>query len=249
MQTLIAPSANFSPVNLRVPSATKSEEGAWGHRMAAYLRPDDAHPIQVQTLRKARMVVTRLRCDTGLSEISAPVPYEKAFVVALQLRESPFHELWLDDRPVAVGRYPERSVSILDLEQRPSMLLPNPFDSIHFHLTRTALDEISDDYGASRISRLSWPHGEIDPVTNHLGLTILPALENPKHTSMLFLDHAVFALEDSFRSNLRRHESAIDCMPRRVGAMAGASIERPHERTNRERHFACRTRERMQAFA
>ena len=128
MQTLIAPSANFSPANLHVPSATKSEEGAWGHRMAAYLRPDDAHPIQVQTLRKARMVVTRLRCDTGLSEISAPVPYEKAFVVALQLRESPFHELWLDDRPVAVGRYPERSVSILDLEQRPSMLLPNPFE-------------------------------------------------------------------------------------------------------------------------
>jgi len=198
MQTLIAPSANFSPVNLHVPSATKSEEGAWGHRMAAYLRPDEAHPIQVQTLRKARMVVTRLRCNTGLSEISAPVPYEKAFVVALQLRESPFHELWLDDRPVAVGRYPERSVSILDLEQRPSMLLPNPFDSIHFHLTRTALDEISDDYGASRISSLSWPHGEIDPVTNHLGLTILPALENPKHTSMLFLDHAVFALKTHF---------------------------------------------------
>ena len=245
MQTLIAPSANFSPANLHVPSATKSEEGAWGHRMAAYLRPDDAHPIQVQTLRKARMVVTRLRCDTGLSEISAPVPYEKAFVVALQLRESPFHELWLDDRPVAVGRYPERSVSILDLEQRPSMLLPNPFNSIHFHLTRTALDEISDDYGASQISSLSWPHGEIDPVTNHLGLTILPVLGKPETHQHAVPGPCGIRTQDSFRSNLRRHESAIDCMPRRVGAMAGASIERPHERTNRERHFACRTRERM----
>ena len=55
--------------------------------------------------------------------------------------------------------------------------------------TITALPEISS---------LSWPHGEIDPVTNHLGLTILPALENPKHTSMLFLDHAVFALKTHF---------------------------------------------------
>ncbi len=176
----------------------RPEPEAFGQRVAAYLRPDRAHPIEVQTLRKERLAATRLRCDTGLTEISTPIPCEKAFIVILQLRDLPSHELWFNDRPVPIGHYPERAVSILDLEQRPSAFLPNPFDCLHFHVSRADLDEIADDCGARRISGLKWPHGAIDPVTNHLGLTILPALMHPEQANRLFLDFAASALNAHF---------------------------------------------------
>ena len=178
--------------------SSRAEPQAFGHRMAGYLRPDRAHPIEVQTLRKERLAVTRLRCETGLTEISTPIPYEEAFIVILQLRDLPAHELWFDGRPIPVGHYPERAVSILDLEQRPSALLQNPFDCMHFHVSRSILDEIADDYGARRIGGLTWPHGAVDPVTNHLGLTVLPALEHPEQGHRLFLDYAAFALNSHF---------------------------------------------------
>ncbi len=78
------------------------------------------------------------------------------------------------------------------------MFLPNPFHCLHFYASRAALDEIADDNGARRIETLSWPHGEIDPVTRQLGLTILPALERPDQTNRLFVDHVVYALNAHF---------------------------------------------------
>jgi AraC family transcriptional regulator len=183
------------PAEARAPRA---EPEAFGRRMAELLRPDPTHPIEVQTLRKERLIVTRLRCETGLTEISTPIPRENAFIVVLQLRNLPFHELWLNDRAASIGHYPERGVSILDLEQRPSMYLPNPFDFMQFHVTRAALNEIADEHGAKRVAGLAWPHGAIDPVTHHLGLTLLPALENHEHTNKLFLDYAASALISHF---------------------------------------------------
>jgi AraC family transcriptional regulator len=196
-QHVSSPPPEFIPPTTR-PRVTLAEPHAFGRRMAAFLRPDSAHPVQVQTLRKQRLAVTRLRCETGLAEISTPIPIENAFIVILQLRDLPAHELWFNDRPIAVGRYPEHAVSILDLEQRPSALLTHPFDCLHFHVSRVVLDEIADDHGARRVEGLAWPHGTVDPVTKHLASTILPALEQPEQTNRLFLDFAARALHAHF---------------------------------------------------
>ncbi len=180
------------------PPAPPSEPLAFGRRVAEYLRPDREHPVAVQTLRKGRLAVTRLRCDTGLTHISTPIPFERAFIVILQLRPLPRHGLWFNDRPVAIGDYPERAVSILDLEQSPSAHLPNPFDCLQFHVSRAVLDDIAEDHGALRIGGLRWPHGAVDATTHHLGLTILPALEHPEQANQLFLDFAANALNTHF---------------------------------------------------
>jgi AraC family transcriptional regulator len=174
------------------------EDGAFGQRIVGHLRADREHPVEMQTLRHTNVAVTRLRCDTGLSQTTTPIPSEPAFIVILQLRDLPSHELWFDGKPVSIGAYPERGVSILDLERRPTAFLPNPFDCMHFHVRRAVLDDIADEFGAKRIIDLSWSHGEIDPVTNHLGLTILPALERPEQANRLYVDHALFALNAHF---------------------------------------------------
>jgi len=187
---------DFRPTMSRRPA--KVDEGAFGTRMAAHLQPDAAHPIEVQMVRKPRLVVTRLLCDTGLTQISTPIPAQQAFVISLQLRDLPFHELWLDGRRQPTGPYPKGAVSILDLEQNPAVFLPTPFDMLQFYLARADLDELSDDCGCRRIETLSWPRGEVDPITDHIGRTFLPALEQPEQMSRLFLDHAAQALKTHF---------------------------------------------------
>jgi AraC family transcriptional regulator len=176
------------------PGVTVNREGAFGARIAAYFPRDPARPILVSALRKGRLAVTRLRCETGLREPTLPMPSEKAFIVMLQLKDIPIHQLWCNGQSVPVGRYPERGVSILDLEQEPTALLPTAFDFLQFHVTRSALDELADESRARRIETLEWPHGQIDEITSHLGRTFLPALERPEQASRLFLDHAASAL-------------------------------------------------------
>jgi AraC family transcriptional regulator len=162
--------------------------------MAAHLRPDLAHPVDVQTIRSSQFVATRLRCDTGLTQISTPIPAERAFVVNLQLREIPFHELWLDGVLTPTGPYPKRGVSLLDLEQKPAAFLPTPFDCLQFYLSRMDLDELADEHGCRRVDTLSWVRGEIDCITDHLGRAFLPALERPDEANRLFLEHTALAL-------------------------------------------------------
>jgi hypothetical protein len=67
--------------------------------MAALLSQDGGQAISVQTLCNPRLVVTSLRCDGGLSEVSAPIPAENALIVSVHLRDVPFHELKLRDAP------------------------------------------------------------------------------------------------------------------------------------------------------
>jgi AraC family transcriptional regulator len=174
------------------------DDGAYGALMASHLRPDAEHPIDFQTLRKSELFVTRLRCETGLTQRSTPFAAAPAFIVSLQLRDMPFHELWLDDVPVPTGPYPKQAVSIVDLERRPTAFLPTAFDCLQFHLSRAALDRFATEHGCPRVATLHWPRGSIDAVTDHLGRAFLPALARPKEASKLFLDHATLALISHF---------------------------------------------------
>ncbi len=142
--------------------------------------------------------MTRLRCDTGLSRPSTPIPSEKAIIVSLQLRDIPFHELRLNARPVRVDPYPKRSVSVLDLEQSPELHFPTPFHSLHFCVTRAELDNLAQENNCQPIETLVRRGGAIDPVTHNLGLTFLPALTQPQRADRLFLNYAALALTTHF---------------------------------------------------
>jgi hypothetical protein len=78
--------------------------------MAAYLSRDELNAVQAQTLQNPKLVVTGLQCDRGLSELSASIPAEKAFIISLQLTELPFHELRLGGAIVHTGYYPRGGV-------------------------------------------------------------------------------------------------------------------------------------------
>ena len=138
------------------------DTGTYGNRMAKHLHLATAPMISVRTRRKAHLAVTRLRSETGLLERTTPFACERAFAVQLHLRPVSPVRFWLHGRPVAVEPQQEGSVSIMPLDQDPSMYLGSAFDMVQFYVPRVALDEFADENGGSRCEALGWPSGKVD---------------------------------------------------------------------------------------
>jgi AraC family transcriptional regulator len=139
-----------------------------------------------------------MQCDEGIHEMSIPAWRERGFVISIQLKELADHQLWLSGRLTHSGYYPERGVSVLDLDDEPRFRFRTGFDSLHFHVKRAALNALADDHGARRIGTLSWPHGGLDETLSQVASALLPALANPQCASKLFLDHIGKALVTHF---------------------------------------------------
>ncbi len=175
------------------PTLSLVEAGTYGNRMAKHLHMATAPMISVKTRHKAHLAVTRLRSETGLVDRTAPFACERAFAVQLHLRPVAPVKHWLHGRPVSVESAQEGSVSIMHLEQEPSMYLGSAFDMVQFYVPRVALDEFADENAGSRCEMLSWPSGKVDPRLQSLAMCLLPALERPELSSELYVDHLVFA--------------------------------------------------------
>jgi AraC-like DNA-binding protein len=170
------------------------EAGTYGNRMARHLHLANGPLISVKTRQRAQLAVTRLRSDAALADRTTPFSCERAFTVQLHLRPVTPVKFWLHGRPVPVETTQEEgSVSILPLEQDPSMYLGSAFDIVQFYVSRAALDEFADENDGCRCDTLSWPYGKVDSRLKNLALCLLPALERPEAVSELYVDHLVFA--------------------------------------------------------
>jgi len=170
------------------------EAGTYGNRMARHLHLANAPMISVKTRHCAHLAVTRLRSDTALPERTTPFPFERAFTVQLHMRAVSPVKLWLRGRPVpAETALEEGGVSILPLEQDPSMYLGGAFDIVQFYVSRAALDEFADENDGCRCETVSWPFGKVDTRLKNLASCFLPVLDRPEVASELYVDHLVFA--------------------------------------------------------
>lgn len=172
--------------------------GAYGDGLAKYFRADASSHLVISALRKSKLAVTRIRRDAPGHGMTSPLPAESAFSVLLQLRDSPKRELFIGGRSIYRGGYGARTTSIVDLEQEPTANLQSPFDVLHFYVSRTALDEITDEHGAPRIATLSCERGAFDATVWHLGQALLPALERPEQMGEMYADHLMLATHTYF---------------------------------------------------
>jgi AraC family transcriptional regulator len=168
--------------------------GTYGNRMAKHLYMASAPSISLRTRRNAQLAVTRLRSGAGLPDRTTPIRSERAFIVQLHLRQVAPVKFWVQGRPVPVDVPHEvGSVSILNLEQNPSLYMGSAFDVVQFYVPRTALDEFADDNDGCRCDTLSWPFGKVDAGLKNLASCLLPALEKAGAASELYVDHLVLA--------------------------------------------------------
>ena len=172
------------------------ERGSYRNRLAEAFRLPDAPALVSRTLRKSTLAVTELKYDRPKFGVTAPMPHEDAYLIALQVRACHDHDLYFDRRIIQPQNYNAGVTSIYDLRREPVADIRDPFHCLMFHLPRKALEVVADEAGASRIDELRHHPGVSvdDPVVRHLLSALLPAMAKPEETSSLFLDHLVVAL-------------------------------------------------------
>lgn len=173
-----------------------SEVGAYGARLGGAFGLENVPTLVTRSLRKTRLAVTELRYDGDGFGMTAPIPREDAYLIALQIGACERHALWNDDRPVRVSAIRGGETMIYDLRQNPIACMESPFHSLHFYVPRAALDAIADEAGAPRVDELDFVPGERmdDPIVRALAMCALTALENPERINQVFADHLLLAL-------------------------------------------------------
>jgi AraC family transcriptional regulator len=168
------------------------------NQLAETMYLKDSPTAEVRLSEPASFSFGRFKSSEGLPEIARPVVGERGYIMVLQLTAIPFLEQFLGKKKVSSGGYPVGAASAIDLQEEPSVLLPNPFDALVLYVTQAALDEVAYAHQASPVEQLVWPHGALDHVFHLLGRTLLSSLEQPHHTSKIFLDHVLHALHCHF---------------------------------------------------
>ena len=169
----------------------------WG-QLAENMYLKDSPTAQVRFSELASFSFGRFQSSEGLPEIARPVVGERGYLVALQLKAIPFIEQFFGNKKVSSGSYPIGAVSVIDLQQEPACLLPNPFDALVLYVTQAALDEVAYAHHAPPVEQLVWPLGTFDPVVYRLGELLFSSLKQPHQTSKIFLDHVLHALNCHF---------------------------------------------------
>jgi AraC family transcriptional regulator len=194
----------------------------YGETLAARFRAEASYLVTT-VLRPATLAVTRVRRDTPGHGLTDRMPIASAFSVSLQLREQEKRELFLAGKSVDTRGYGARTTSIVDHETEPQAYLPMPFDTMHFYVSRAALDQIAHDHGARRIDTLTCERGVLDETVWHMGMALLPALGRPAEVSQLHADHQLLATHTYFACAFGGMQRA---QPVRRGGLAAWQLRR-----------------------
>lgn len=172
------------------------QQGAYGSQLGSAFRMPGAPALTTQVLQKSTLAVTELRCDEPGFGRTASIPREEAWLIALQLRACPDHDLYFDGRLTRPENYVEGVTSIYDLRRDPVADIRDPYHCLMFYMPRTAVEAVASEAGAQRVSHLRYRPGISvdDPVVRHLLSAVRPAIAIPQEAHPLFLDHVALAL-------------------------------------------------------
>jgi AraC-like DNA-binding protein len=177
---------------------TRTQDADFWDRFAEGVYLKDMPTARLDVSQFAPCSFARIRTREGLPGVTRGEGAEHDYLVFLQFMEIPFLTQYLENKKVSEGVYPVGGVSVFRLEERPRAFLPNPFDSLVLRVSQTALDEITYSHRMPRLNRLAWPLGHPDPIVHSLGQTLVSTLEQPNHSSKLFVDHVLHALSCHF---------------------------------------------------
>ncbi|MDH2385508.1 AraC family transcriptional regulator [Bradyrhizobium sp. CER78] len=172
-----------------------TELGAYGQRLADVFQLERAPAFVTRSLQKSTIAVTEIKCDLHDHGLTAPIPREDAFLITLQLRDCPRHDLFIDDRQVPTSHLQPGSICIYDLRSSPVANSISAFHSLHFYVPRAALDAIADMEDCGRVDEFNNRPGlgTRDATLAGLGAALLPAFQRPDEATPLFVDHLTIA--------------------------------------------------------
>lgn len=171
-------------------------EASFRNHLAEAFGMRNAPTLITRALRKSTMTVTELKCDAPNFGMTAPIPNEDAYLIALQFRPCLDHDLFFEGRFVRPTGWFPGAVTIYDLRHSPIADIRDPYHCLMFHLPRKALDTVTYESSAPNVGDLIYRPGAgiDDPVARNLLSSLLPATACPNEASALFLDHVALAL-------------------------------------------------------
>ena len=174
--------------------------GAYGEQLRSTFHLESAPVFVTQALRKTEIAATYIRCDIENNGLTAPIPREDAFLMTLQVRDCPRHDMWIDGRPVETAHLAAGTTCIYDLRHSPITNSISPFETVHFYMPRAALDGIAEIENGQKIDDIDHNPGigVDDPVMRGLGLALLPAFQRAAEANNLFVDHVTVAAAAHF---------------------------------------------------
>lgn len=143
-----------------------------------------------------RLSVTRIQCNRANNGLSNPLPRENAWLLTMQLRACPSHELWIDGKQQDTAPLAAGTISIYDLRFDPRVNSISPFENLHFHLPMATLDAIAAREGYGPVTAI--PNdpgiGLRDAVITGLAMAIAPSFDRPNQANQMFVDHVIHAI-------------------------------------------------------
>jgi AraC family transcriptional regulator len=171
--------------------------GRYGQQLAQALHATDARSfVTYSTLVNSAIAVTEVKRDAPEFDLTSLVPYDDAFIVALNMRDWPNRVLWIDDKPVSAQPFKAGVSAIFDLRRKYIGYGVSSFHLVTFYLPRRALSSIAeiegmrptDDFGHDPCV------GVEDRTIRELGFGLSEAFKRPVEANPLFLDHVTTAV-------------------------------------------------------
>ena len=153
-------------------------------------------PSHVQrTLRRGVLAASELNLRAPMREPSAPLAFEDAFLVAVQLR-SINHDYWENGRALPSKQLIRGMTYLHDLKKDPRALVHNPAHTFHFYMPMETLRDVSEQHDIPAISDLRHIPlvGTDDPVMRRLTYALRAAFDAPHSTTGLLLDQILNAV-------------------------------------------------------
>lgn len=166
----------------------------YGDAVANSFGLKDAPKLVAHPLQGSRIAISRLSIGAPQIGMSARIPAEDSFVLAVYLTDNPHHELWAGGKRVIAQGYSANSIRIVNLDREFSALVSHPHESLAFYVPRAALDAFAREHGVYRIDDLRCPPGTRDPVMESLAAAIRPAIEQGRQADPIFLDYFALAV-------------------------------------------------------
>ena len=150
--------------------------------------------LTTRSLPGQQISATHIVCGPEHIGMTARVPREDTFQVAINLTDMPIHEVWSKGRPLISEGWAEDSMRIVNLAGDIAGRIFYPHEVIGLDIPRASLDSFTDEAGGRRAANLSCPPGTKDLTVTHLVRALLPAFARPQEASALFVDHTILAV-------------------------------------------------------
>lgn len=167
--------------------------------------PDTSLPWVQQARRQPALLRTRYHSATltlgrlrheGEEELVLQSARQDAQLAIFHVGPPPLHHLSNGPGRLAEIFHAPDAFNLTDLNAAPSCRIVGPFESLHLHIPRAALDDLADEADLPRVEALRTPEGwhTRDPIVDGMRPALLAALQRPAEVSQLLVDHLLLGL-------------------------------------------------------